>query len=121
MAKRFLVLDLATGTIDAAITAAVQAAIAAAPASNAIKITVANQAARYALTPVQVQNGDYVFQTDTATLYEVIVAAPNFRRCRQHNAALVNCQRMTPMSLTLLAPLFDRAMLACIAVLLGVV
>ena len=72
MPKRFLVLDLATGTIDAAITAAVEAAIAAASASNAIKITVPDQAARYALTAAQVQNGDYAFQTDTATLYEVI-------------------------------------------------
>jgi hypothetical protein len=107
--------------VDAAITAAVESAIAASVASNIVKITVDGEAARYTLTPAQAQNGDYVYQTDTATLYEVIVAAPNFRRCRQHNAALVNCQRMTPMSLTLLAPLYDRAMLACIAVLLGVV
>lgn len=72
MPKRYLVLDLATGAVDAAITAAVEAAIAAATASNITKLTVANQAARYALTPAQVQNGDYVYQTDTATLYEVI-------------------------------------------------
>ncbi len=72
MPKRFLVLDLATGTIDAAVTAAVETAIAAASASNIVKITVDDEAARYALTPAQVQNGDYVYQTDTATLYEVI-------------------------------------------------
>lgn len=36
------------------------------------KVTVADQTARYALTISQVQNGDYVFQTDTSTLYEVI-------------------------------------------------
>ncbi len=72
MPKRFLILDLATGTIDAAVTAAVQAALAASAASNITKLTVSNQAARYALTQAQVQNGDYVYQTDTATLYEVI-------------------------------------------------
>jgi hypothetical protein len=72
MPKRFLVLDLATGTIDAAVTAAVQAAVAASVAANITKLTVADQAARYALTQAQVQNGDYVYQADTATLYEVI-------------------------------------------------
>lgn len=36
-----------------------------------IKITVADQTARYALTVSQVQNGDFVFQTDTGVLYEV--------------------------------------------------
>jgi hypothetical protein len=72
MPKRFLVLDLATGAVDAAITTAMQAAIAASAASNIIKITVDDEAARYALTVPQVQNGDFVYQTDTATLYEVI-------------------------------------------------
>ena len=32
----------------------------------------ANQAARFALTTATVQNGDYVYQTATAILYEVI-------------------------------------------------
>lgn len=36
-----------------------------------IKATVADQAARYALTTDDVQNGDYVYQTDTGILYEV--------------------------------------------------
>lgn len=35
------------------------------------KVTVANQTARYALTTASVQNGDYVYQTDTGVLYEV--------------------------------------------------
>ena len=39
--------------------------------SKNIKVTVADQTARYALTLQQVQNGDYVFQTDTSVLYEV--------------------------------------------------
>ena len=68
MPKRFLVLDLATGAVDAAITAAVETAIASTAASNNVKITVDDEAARSALTQAQVQNGDYVFQTDTATL-----------------------------------------------------
>jgi hypothetical protein len=72
MPKRFLVLDLATGAVDAAITAAVETAIAASVVSNIVKITVDDEAARYALTPAQVQNSDYVYQADTATLYEVI-------------------------------------------------
>jgi hypothetical protein len=72
MPKRFLVLDLATGAVDAAITAAVQAAIAATAEAKIIKITVADQPSRFALTTAQVQTGDYVFQTDTVTLYEVI-------------------------------------------------
>ena len=72
MPKRFLVLDLATGAVDAAITAAVETAIAASVASNIVKITVDDEAARYALTQAQVQNGDFVYQSDTATLYEVI-------------------------------------------------
>ena len=72
MPKRFLVLDLATGAVDAAITAAVETAIASTAASNNVKITVDDEAARYTLTQAQVQNGDYVHQADTATLYEVI-------------------------------------------------
>jgi hypothetical protein len=35
------------------------------------RITVANQAERFALTTVQVQNGDYVYQSDTSVLYMV--------------------------------------------------
>ena len=50
----------------------VRKGIAAAVASNIVKITVDDEAARSALTQAQVQNGGYVFQTDTATLYEVI-------------------------------------------------
>ena len=72
MPKRFLILDLATGAVDAAITAAVESAIAASVASNIVKITVDDEASRYALTPAQVQNGDFVYQTDTTILYEVI-------------------------------------------------
>lgn len=49
-----------------------RAHIGAAPANAAaVKITVANQTARFALTTEQVQNGDYVYQTDTQALYEV--------------------------------------------------
>lgn len=43
----------------------------AGPANTTIKTTVADQSARYALTTTDVQNGDYVFQTDTGILYEV--------------------------------------------------
>lgn len=42
------------------------------PAALVVKVTVANQTARYALTTASVQNGDFVYQTDTAILYEVI-------------------------------------------------
>jgi hypothetical protein len=45
--------------------------VKAAAESIIAKVTVADQAARYALTLQQVQNGDYVFQTDTSVLYEV--------------------------------------------------
>lgn len=37
-----------------------------------IKVTVANQAARFALTTANVQNGDFVLQSDTNVLYEVV-------------------------------------------------
>jgi len=39
------------------------------------RVTVANDAARFALTTDSVQDGDYVFQTDTSVLYEVTDAA----------------------------------------------
>lgn len=55
-----------------ALSTYIAALIAATPSSNVIKATVANQAARYALTTASVQNGDYVYQADTAILYEVI-------------------------------------------------
>ena len=40
--------------------------------SLSIKVTVANQNERFALTNAIVQNGDFVYQTSTSTLFEVI-------------------------------------------------
>lgn len=42
------------------------------PEAITAKVTVANQAARFALTTAQVQEGDYVSQTDTGALYVVV-------------------------------------------------
>jgi len=53
-------------------TVDLSAATVTLPGANSIaRVTAANQAARYALTTASVQNGDYVYQTDTTTLYEV--------------------------------------------------
>jgi hypothetical protein len=40
-------------------------------AYNIVRFHAINQADRYALTTAEVQNGDYVYQTDTGVLYEV--------------------------------------------------
>ena len=40
--------------------------------SLSVKVTVADQTARFALTNAIVQNGDFVYQTSTSTLFEVI-------------------------------------------------
>ena len=45
------------------------------PASLDSRVTVADDAARFALTTDDVQDGDYVFQTDALVLYEVTDAA----------------------------------------------
>jgi hypothetical protein len=53
-------------------TVDLSAATVTLPGANSIaRVTAANQAARYALTTASVQNGDYVYQTDTTVLYEV--------------------------------------------------
>lgn len=45
------------------------------PESLTVRLTVANQTARYALTAAEVQAGDLVWQTDTGRLYEVVDVA----------------------------------------------
>ncbi|MEI6395054.1 MAG: hypothetical protein WCT12_28590, partial [Verrucomicrobiota bacterium] len=57
--------------IDEARTGATPLKVSISGGTLDIKITVATQAARLALTITDVQNGDYVFQTDTSILYEV--------------------------------------------------